>query len=166
MGNFYWEESWIADLEKQERLLRYPAFTRENALELGLKILHLAQDIYRKPSAIRIVEDGTVIFAYKMPGTSCENDWWMDRKLAVSRLTGMSSLRSYVESEAGSLRPGWLERPDNFAACGGCIPVFSTDGRAPFVHVLVSGMHHQEDHQIIADAMAQQLHIEIPRVVK
>ena len=91
MGNFYWEKNWSTILEEQERLLRYPAFSRETALDLGLKIVKLAQEVYQKPAAIRIVEDGTVIFAYKMPGTSCENDWWMDKKLALSRLTGMSS---------------------------------------------------------------------------
>ena len=165
MGNFYWEKNWSTILEEQERLLRYPAFSRETALDLGLKIVKLAQEVYQKPAAIRIVEDGTVIFAYKMPGTSCENDWWMDKKLALSRLTGMSSLRSYVESEAGRLAPDWLQRPDNFAACGGCFPVFPADNIAPWAYVIVSNMHHQEDHQIIADAMAQQLGVEIPQVV-
>lgn len=164
MGAFYWEESWIDILAGQEQKLRYSEFTRETALELGLKIIQLAKETYHKSPAMRIVEDGTVIFAYKMAKTSSENDWWMDRKLAVSRMTGMSSLRSYVESEAGLLHPGWLERPENFAACGGCIPVFPADGSAPYIHVLASGMDHFEDHQIIADAMAWQLGVEIPRI--
>ncbi len=165
MKDIYWEESWVSILAEQEKLLHYSAFTRETALALGLKILQLAQDNYKKPAAIRIVEDGMTIFSYKMAGTSSENDWWMDRKLAVSRMTGMSSLRSYVEAKVGHQPAGWLQRPDNFAACGGCIPVFPANNTAPWAHVLVSGMHHHEDHQIIADAMAQQLNIEIPGVL-
>lgn len=165
MGTFYWQEQWLDILSEQEHLLCYPEFTRKMALDLGMEILRLAQETYRKSAAIRIVEDGTTIFAYKMEGTSLENDWWMDKKLAVSRMTGISSLRSYVEAESGRLSPEWLKRPDNFAVCGGCFPVFSTDGQTPWAHVLVSGMEHYEDHQIIADAMAIQLNQTIKRVL-
>lgn len=165
MGNFYWEKHWAPILAEQEKLLRYSEFTREMALELGLAILKSAQETYHKSAAIRIIEDGTVIFAYKMAGTSSENDWWMDRKLAVSRMTGMSSLRSYVEAEQSEPRPEWIARPDNYATCGGCFPVFPAEGQTPWAYVLVSGMDHQEDHQIIADAMAEQLNVTIKRVL-
>ena len=107
MGTFYWEEQWTDILAEQEQLLRYPEFTRKTALDLGMEILRLAREAYHKSAAIRIVEDGTTIFAYKMEGTSSENDWWMDKKLSVSRMTGMSSLRSYVEAESGRLCPEW-----------------------------------------------------------
>lgn len=165
MGKFYWEEAWSDILAEQEQILRYPEFTRRTALDLGLEILRLAQETYHKSAAIRIVEDGTTIFAYKMENTSSENDWWMDKKIAVSRMTGMSSLRSYVEAEAGRLCPEWEKRPNNFAACGGCFPIFPSDGQAPWAYALVSGMEHYEDHQIIADAMAIQLSKTIRRVL-
>lgn len=164
MAGFYWQADWPDKLAQQEAQLRYARFTREMALELGLKIRELAQQKYHGAAAIRIIEDGAVIFAYKMPGTSRENDWWMDKKLAVCLQTGTSSLRAYVEAEAG-LRPAfWLSRPDNYAACGGCMPVLMEDGSV-WAYVLVSGLHHQEDHQVIADAMAWQLGAEIPSVV-
>lgn len=165
MGTFYWEEQWTDILAEQEQLLRYPEFTRKTALDLGMEILRLAREAYHKSAAIRIVEDGTTIFAYKMEGTSSENDWWMDKKLAVSRMTGMSSLRSYVEAESGRLCPEWEKRPNNFAACGGCFPIFHADNKMPWIHVLVSGMKHYEDHQIIADAMAIQLNKTIRRIL-
>ncbi|MCI8556626.1 MAG: hypothetical protein HFI19_02445 [Lachnospiraceae bacterium] len=165
MGTFYWEEQWTDILAEQEQLLRYPEFTRKTALDLGMEILRLAREAYHKSAAIRIVEDGTTIFAYKMEGTSSENDWWMDKKLSVSRMTGMSSLRSYVEAESGRLCPEWEKRPNNFAACGGCFPIFHADNKTPWIHVLVSGMKHYEDHQIIADAMAIQLNKTIRRIL-
>ncbi len=165
MGKFYWEETWPDIIAKQEETLRFSEFNRETVLELGMNIIKLAKETYNKSVAIRIVEDGTVTFAYKMTGTSSENDWWMDRKLATSRLTGKSSLRSYVDAESGRADAGWAGREDNFATCGGCFPVFMKDGRAPFAHVLVSNLEHQADHQIIADAMALLLGVEIPSVV-
>ena len=162
---FYWQPTWPEIIAKQEQTLLYDKFTREMALELGMKILELAKTEYKQSAAIQIIEDGVVIFAYKMPGTAAENDWWMGRKLATSRLTGTSSLRACVESYAGIREPEWNERIGNFAACGGCFPVFRKDGKKPVHYVLVSGMEHQDDHQIIADAMAWQLGLAIPTII-
>lgn len=164
MKHFYWEPDWPARIAEQERILTYAAFTRDMALELGLKIRELAAEKYHGAAAIRILEDETEIFAFKMAGTSSENDWWMGRKLAVARQAGVSSLRAYVEAEAGLRDAFWQARPDNYAACGGCFPVRMADGSV-WAHVLVSGLHHHEDHQVIADAMAWQLGREIPSLV-
>ena len=135
---------------------------------IGDKVLvaELAQEKYKGGAAIRIIEDGMVIFAFKMPGSCEENDWWMNKKLAVSRMTETSSLRAYVESRAGLREAEWEAREDNFAACGGCFPVFRKDGKKPIHHVMVSGLHHHEDHQIIADAMSRQLGIEVPSIIR
>ena len=164
MEEFYMEANWPEKIAKQEEILRYESFTREQALELGLTIIDLAKNKYKKGAAIRIVEDNTVIFEYKMETTNPENDWWMGKKLAVSLQTGTSSLRAYVEGKSGLLKPFWEARPENYAACGGCFPVIMRSGEV-FVRVLVSGMDHEEDHQIIADAMAIQLGKEIPSLV-
>ena len=157
MGAFEWKESWVEILAQQEAALQYSEFTRQTALELGLKIAQLVQQRGWGHAAIRIIEDNCTIFSYKMPGTSQENDWWMDRKLAVSRRAGCSSLRAYVEAEAGLRDAFWEARPANYAACGGCFPVLMCDGTAPWAYVLVSGLAHYHDHQVIADAMAWQL---------
>lgn len=160
MGTFYWKEEWVNILAEQEKLLQYDGFGHEDALALGLSIAELAKEKYKKSAAIRIVEDGMTVFAYKMPGTSPGNDLWMGKKLAVSQRCGVSSLRAYVEAEAGLREAFWLERPNNYAACGGCIPVRTKSGI--WSYVLVSGMEHYEDHQVIADAMSRQLGRPIP----
>ena len=164
MGAFEWRPDWVEIIGKQEQVLRYETFTRETALELGLKIIELAKANGWGDAAIRIIEDNATIFAYKMPGTSEENDWWMSRKLAVARRAGCSSLRAYVEAESGLRKAFWEDRAANYASCGGCFPVLMADGTAPFAYVLVSGMAHYHDHQIIADAIAWQLQKEIPSI--
>lgn len=161
MGRFEWKPDWVEIIGEQEQLLRYESFSRKDALELGLRIIRLAEENGWGNAAIRILEDNATVFAYKMPGTSEENDWWMSRKLAVARRSGTSSLRAYVEAESGLREAFWEERADNYASCGGCFPVLMADGSAPFAYVLVSGMAHYHDHQIIADAMAWQLKKEI-----
>ena len=40
------------------------------------------------------------------------------------------------------------------------------DGSRPFAYVMVSGMEHWDDHQVIADAMAKQLGVAIPEIRK
>ena len=164
MEEFYFEGDWPEKIARQEAVLRYQTFTREQALELGMTILDLAKNTYKKGAAIRIMEDNTVIFEYKMETTNAENDWWMGKKLAVSLQTGTSSLRAYVEGKTGLREPFWQARPENYAACGGCFPVIMENGEI-FARVLVSGMDHAEDHQIIADAMAIQLGRQIPTLL-
>lgn len=164
MEEFYMEADWPEKIARQEEILRWATFTRQQALQLGLCIAELAEKKYKKGAAIRIIEDNTVIFEYKMETTNPENDWWMGKKLAVSLQTGTSSLRAYVEGKTGLRKPFWETRPENYAACGGCFPVIMESGEI-FARVLVSGMAHEEDHQIIADAMAVQLGKEIPSLI-
>ena len=164
MSSHYWEKEWLDIVARQEEALKFTAFDRDDALQLGLSIVNLAREKYKDAVAIRIIEDGYTIFAYKMPGRTSENDWWMDRKLALSRLTGVSSMRAFMEAEAG-IRPAvWDERTDNLALCGGCFPVLIKDGSPTWAYVLVSGLQHYDDHQIIADAMAAQLGVSIPEL--
>lgn len=166
MKNFYSEDTWNAVLKEQEEILRYDTFTRKQALELGLLIAEMTEEKYKGAIAVRIVEDETDIFAYKMEGATLEADWWMTNKLAASRLTGMSSLRALTASRAGEIAAEWKVREENFFVCGGCIPVFMKNGARPFAYVMVSGMEHWDDHQVIADAMAKQLGVEIPKIRK
>ena len=69
-----------------------------------------------------------------------------------------------MEGKTGLRKPFWEARPENYAACGGCFPVIMENGEI-FARVLVSGMAHEEDHQIIADAMAIQLGKEAPSII-
>ena len=39
MGRFVWKPDWVEKIAKQEQILRYASFSRENALELGNRTL-------------------------------------------------------------------------------------------------------------------------------
>ena len=160
MGEFYYEPQWLEILKEQEEKLRFDVFTREDALDIGLRIIRLAKEKYHGNAAICIMEDDTVVFACKMPGTNMENDWWMRRKLNVSKATGISSLRAYVEIESGLREASWQGREGAFAACGGCMPVLMRQGGV-FAYIMVSNLEHHVDHQLIADAIAEHLNVTI-----
>lgn len=157
MENIPFEPGWLEIVREQEAQLRFAHFTRDDALAIGLEIVRLAKDVYKKSAAVYVVEDDVLVFSHKMVGTSLENDWWMRRKLNVSKLTGVSSLLSFLEVEAGQRQPVWQSHDEgSFAACGGCFPVYRTEG-AVNAYILVSGLRHEEDHQIIVDAICRYL---------
>lgn len=160
MGEFYYEPQWLEILQEQEEKLRFDTFSREDALDIGLRIIQLAKEKYNDHAAVCITEDETVIFAYKMPGTDMENDWWMRRKRNVCKATGVNSIRAYVEIETGLREVMWHGRESAFATCGGCMPVLMRQGET-FAYIAVSGMKHHIDHQIIADAVADHLNVTI-----
>ena len=72
MKNFYTEEQWNEILKQQESVLCYDTFTRKQALELGLLIAEVTEKKYHGSVAVRIVEDETTVFAYKMEGATLE----------------------------------------------------------------------------------------------
>lgn len=162
MECIYTQDDWDLVCQQQEALLQYSSFTREDALELGLLIEKIAREKYHGSVAIRIIEEDSDIFSYRMSNTVKNADWWMNNKYVAARFIRMSSLRALVIAKKGEFNPLWS--PWNQYLCGGCIPVFNIHGGRPFAYVVISGMKHYEDHQIIADAMAQQLHVNIPEI--
>ena len=164
MERIYFETEWLDQVKEQEERLLFDHFDEDIALEIGLDIIEMAVKKYRRAVSVRIVMDAADVFSYKMPGTSSENDWWMDRKLAFSRYTGVSSLRAYLEAELGVREINWERRAGNLATCGGCLPVRMKDGSPVFAYILVSGMEHYNDHQLAVDAVAKHLKIEVPEV--
>lgn len=165
MGRLKSDPEWLPILEEHEKVLRFESFSREDALDIGLCIIRLANEKYRGSLAIRIIEDDMDVFAYKMPGTSVENEMWMRRKLNTSRATGVSSLRAFIEIECGLRKETWLKREGAFVACGGCMPVLMQNGET-FAYIMVSGLDHELDHQIIADAIAGHLNINIGTIAE
>lgn len=154
MGQFKVKESWLSVIERQEKTLVLDSFDREDALEIGLRIIALAKDKYRDAITVSIEIDNNIVFSYMMPGMSLEKKLWMLRKGNVSKATGASSLHACVEIELGKYVPSWEDQPDAFVACGGCWPVRVT-GQNPFAYVAVSGLEHYLDHQIIVDALSE-----------
>lgn len=163
MECIYTKEEWESIVTEQESLLKYDYFDRKMALELGLLIEKITREKYHGSVSIRIIEEDSDIFSYRMPGSVKDADWWMNNKYINSRFIRMSSLRALILAKKGEFSPNWT--PWNQYLCGGCIPVFNKNGGRPFAYVVISGMKHYEDHEIIAESMALQLDIKIPYII-
>lgn len=164
MPNRY-EEKWLETVARQEELLVFDHFSREDGLALGLKIAELAKTKYTNVG-IRILSDDFIVFTYMMEGSTMNNNWWMDKKLNVCRKTGVSSLRAALEFVYGVReKEPWTANEGNYALVGGCIPIRLKSGELAG-WALVSALPHEQDHQLIADAMADFLTISIPSILE
>lgn len=160
-----WNESWLEILRDQENKLRMESLSADEALKLGMIMYRLAKEKYLKPISIRIITGGQTTFSFLMEGTSTNNEWWMDKKLSASRLSGVSSILTLVEVAMGlrAMEPEY-EKENDFALCGGCFPLKNRAGKV-IGYAQSSGMPHECDHQLIADALAEYLGVEIGSII-
>lgn len=161
-----YRSEWLEALRKQEETLRVEKMSAEDALALGVIMIGLAKEKYKMPIAIRIILGGHTAFSFLMDGTSRYNEWWMDKKLNTSRMTGASSIRSLVEVADGirAMEPEF-ENDGDYALCGGCFPLRNGEGKL-LGYVLASGLPHECDHQLIVDALAEFLNLTVPAIVE
>ena len=160
-----WNESWLEILRDQENKLRMEALCADDAMKIGMIMYRLAKEKYLKPISIRIITGGQTTFSFLMEGTSTNNEWWMDKKLNASRLSGVSSILTLVEVAMGlrAMEPEY-EKENDFALCGGCFPIKNQAGKV-IGYAQSSGMPHECDHQLIADALAEYLGVEIGSII-
>ena len=160
-----YKPEWLEIARTQEDVLRVERMTADDALALGMIMIRLAREKYARPAALRVITNGQITFSFLMDGTDMNNCWWMDKKLNTCRMTGVSSLRSMVEV-AENVRPmePEFEKENNFALCGGCFPLRTPGGKL-LGWALCSGLPHYCDHQLLADALAEFLGVEIPKIM-
>lgn len=160
-----YEAAWLDILKAQDERLHVETLNAEGALRLGLIMVQLAKEKYGKPVSVRIITNGQATFEYYMDGTDSNNRWWMDKKLNTSRASGVSSIRTLVELGEGLRQPiPEFEVENNYALCGGCFPLKTASGRL-IGYAQSSGMKHEEDHQLIVDALSEYLGVEAPTLL-
>lgn len=148
-----YKAEWLEILRSHEEVLRLEKLSSDDALEIAGHMIRLAKEKYRQPIAIRVISGGMTVYSHLMDGVSHYNDWWMDKKLNVCRMTGKSSILTLVEvaEKLAPVEPEF-ENDGSHALCGGGFPIRNAAGRL-IGWVLCSGMKHYHDHQLIVDAL-------------
>jgi uncharacterized protein (UPF0303 family) len=144
----------LASLLDEERRLVFPYFDHQVAWQLGSAVREaaLAADY---PIAILIRRGGQRMFHTALPGSSADNDAWLDRKSAVVDRFGHSSY--YVGCQARSVSDvdfnvGARLDPELFAAHGGAFPLQLEKGG--FIGtVCVSGLPQADDHRFVVEQL-------------
>jgi uncharacterized protein (UPF0303 family) len=98
---------------------------------------------------------GQRMFHVALPGSSANNDAWLERKCAVVDLFGHSSYYVGCESRAdGNDDFNGAHRldPERFAAHGGAFPILIS-GTGCIGTVAVSGLPQVDDHRFVVDQL-------------
>ena len=143
----------IAELEEQERRLTLPHFTYDDAWALGTLLVELARE-QGAPVAIDIRRGGQQLFHAALPGSTLDNDAWIDRKRRVVERYAASSLLIGTRFRAKNTTFEDSSRldPDVYAAHGGAFPI-TVKGAGVIGTVVVSGLPQLEDHAMVVEAL-------------
>jgi uncharacterized protein (UPF0303 family) len=143
----------LAQLAEQEERLQFTKFDNETALALGQQLLAAAQE-RGLPVTISVRRNGQRLFHAALPGTSADNDAWIDRKSRVVDRYGHSSflVGTQFRANGGSFEEHSRLDPDEYAAHGGVFPVL-VRGVGPVGTVGVSGLPQAEDHAFVVEQL-------------
>lgn len=143
----------LASLLAEEERLVFGHFDHETAWDLGsaMRTQGLADGL---PIVISIRRNGQRLFHTALPGSSADNDFWIDRKAAVVDRYGHSSY--YVgclhRANGGDFDVDARLDRNLFAAHGGAFPL-TIRGTGPIGVIAVSGLPQVEDHQFVVAAL-------------
>ena len=148
----------IAELEEQEQRLQFTRFDNRDAWQLGCRLVDLATT-RELAVTIDIRRHGQQLFHAAMPGTTPENDSWIERKIRVVDRFAASSLlvRLRLAAAGNALDEALGVDPALYAAHGGCVPLRIRDVGVVGT-VTVSGLPQVQDHLLVVEAMESVLH--------
>jgi uncharacterized protein (UPF0303 family) len=147
----------LDQLAAEEAELQHPGFTEDDAWALGSALVAAARTA-GAPVAVDVTRHGHQLFHAALPGSSPDNDRWIERKARVVDRFGHSSLyvRVLCEQEGTTLEEKFLLDPREYAAHGGAFPLL-VRGVGPVGTVVVSGLPQLEDHRMVVAALREHL---------
>jgi uncharacterized protein (UPF0303 family) len=147
----------IPILEEQERRLILPRFTYKDAWRLGTLLRESALE-RQAPVAIDIRRGGQQLFHCALPGSTPDNDAWIDRKRRVVERYAESSylVGTRFRAKGTSFEESSRLDPDVYAAHGGAFPL-AVEGTGVIGTVVVSGLPQAEDHALVVEALTRLL---------
>jgi uncharacterized protein (UPF0303 family) len=141
-------------LKAQEELLQFTSFTEADAWALGAMMRSLAVE-----RSLSIVIDircaGRKLFYAAMPGTTPDNEGWVQRKInTVMRFHQSSYLVGReLEAKGAVLNETRGISPIDHAPHGGCFPI-RVRGVGVIGAITVSGLPQREDHNFVVECVA------------
>jgi uncharacterized protein (UPF0303 family) len=143
----------LAQLAAEEEELQFSGFTNDDAWELGSALVTAGRE-QGLPIAVDISRNRHQLFHASLPGTTPDNDSWIQRKTRVVDRFGHSSL--YVR-QASIERGTTFEAEfgldqERYAAHGGAFPII-VRSVGPVGAVVVSGLPQVADHRLVVAAL-------------
>jgi uncharacterized protein (UPF0303 family) len=157
-------ENDLARLREQERILVFKSFDEVQAFALGARLHRLG--IERElPVIVDVSLWDRPLFYAALPGSAAGNREWARRKVNSVRHYQKSSYRMFLEQGAQEriFAPDHGLDPRDYAIAGGAFPI-RLDGVGAIGAVAVSGLPQRDDHNLVVEALAGYLGIELASV--
>ena len=147
----------IAELRRHEEELVFESFDNTDAWRLGSLIAQRGLDAGHR-IAIDIRRPGLILFRAALPGSTADQEAWIQRKSASAFRFESSTALLGEQFAANGVDPsvdGWLD-PTQYSTSGGAFPV-RVAGAGVVAVVTVSGLASDDDHQLVVDSIAEYL---------
>jgi uncharacterized protein (UPF0303 family) len=143
----------IRGLEQQEQRLQFTHFDNDDAWRLGGLLVEFGRD-RRLPIVVDIRRHGQQLFHAALPGSTAENDSWIERKV---RVVNRFSASSYLVGRRLAVNGTRLDEdmgvvPIEYAAHGGSFPI-RIAGVGVVGSITVSGLAQADDHALVVEAI-------------
>ena len=142
-------------LQEEERKLILPPLTISDALEIG-EIARLFGQDRSLPIAVEVRLGDWTIYHASLPGSTVENQWWIDRKARVVLLKHHSTMYERVSAKERGV--DWHKEnnllDETHAIHGGGLPLITKN--EGFVGVLlISGLPQVDDHLLGVEVLTE-----------
>lgn len=143
----------LDQLAAEEAELRFDRFDYDDAWRLGSMLVETAR-ARALPIAIDITRGGQQLFHAALPGSTPDNDAWIQRKIRSVLRFGRSSMHLSLQRslDGRSLAEVSFVDQREFAAAGGCFPIH-VKGCGIVGTVTVSGLPQVDDHRLVVQAI-------------
>jgi uncharacterized protein (UPF0303 family) len=150
-------ERLLAALLAEEEELQFDRFDNDAAWELGGRLVAAARAAGHGVT-VDIRRGDQQLFHAALPGTSADNDAWVERKNRVVRRFGHSSfyMGTWYRVDGTTIEERHLLDGREYAAHGGAFPVI-VRGVGVVGTATVSGLPQEEDHRLVVSVLREYL---------
>ena len=138
----------------EEQILKLPSLTNNDAIEIGQIAVTLGNQ-RKLPIAIEVRISEWIVFHASLEGSKPENDWWINRKVAVVKLNQHSTMFERVSAEERGA--DWHKENDvtdeTHAIHGGALPLITEEGFKGIL--IISGLPQVEDHLLAVEVLTE-----------
>jgi hypothetical protein len=141
-------------LLEEEQLLKLPFLTNSDAVEIGEIATTLGKQ-KKVPITVQVRIGDWIVYHASLEGSKPENDWWINRKVAVVLLKQHSTMYERVSAEERGA--DWHKennlQNETHAVHGGAIPLITNEGFRGIL--IISGLPQVEDHLFAVEVLTE-----------
>ena len=141
-------------LLEEQQILKLPSLTNSDAVEIG-EIAAILGNHRKLPITIEVRIGDWIVYHASLEGSKPENDWWINRKVAVVLLKHHSTMYERVSAEERGV--DWHEennlKDETHAIHGGALPLITNDGFKGIL--IISGLPQVGDHLFAVEVLTE-----------